>query len=122
MAAVARSPAGSPVCHSVTGHDRGPALTEDDKSLVGQNRQGVLQGRHRDVLQGAHLPDRGQRLAGGEHPRPDRVPDCLHHLLPGRLTTTRVNSEERHVPVLDEPLAGARRIAAAPKLRIKQIE
>ncbi len=46
MVAVARSPAGSPVCHCVTGYDRGPALAHDDKSLVGQNRQGVLQGRH----------------------------------------------------------------------------
>jgi hypothetical protein len=36
MAAAARSPAGSPVCRRVTGYDRGPALAEDDKSLVGQ--------------------------------------------------------------------------------------
>jgi hypothetical protein len=118
MVAAARSPAGSPVGHCVTGYDRGPALTEDDKSLVGQNRQGVLQGRHRDVLQGAHLPDRGQRLARGEHPRPDRVPDRLHHLLPGRSTTSRVNSEERYVPVLDEPFPGAPGIAAPPQLRV----
>jgi hypothetical protein len=38
MVAAARSPAGSPVCHCVTGYDRGPALADDDKSLVGQNR------------------------------------------------------------------------------------
>ena len=122
MVAVARSPAGSPVCHCVTGYDRGPALAHDDKSLVGQNRQGVLQGRHRHVLQGAHLPDRRQRLARREHPRPDRGPDRLHHLLPGRSTTTRVNSEERHVPVLDEPLPGAPGIAAPPQLRVQEVE
>jgi hypothetical protein len=90
--------------------------------VVGQDRQGVLQGRHRDVLQGAHLPDRRQRLTSGEHPRPDLVADCLHHLLPGRFTTTRVNSEERYVPVLDEPLPGAPRIAAPPQLRIQEVE
>ena len=38
MVAVARSPAGSPVCHRVTGYDCGPALAEDDKSLVDQRR------------------------------------------------------------------------------------
>ena len=122
MAAAARSPAGSPVCHCVTGHDCGPALMDDDKSLVGQNGQGVLQGRHRDVLQGAHLPDRGQRLARGEHPRPDRGPDRLHHLLPGRPTTTRVNSQERHIPVLDEPPPGAPGIAAPLQLRVQEVE
>src|SRR6266704_3603833 len=58
----------------------------------------------------------------GEHPRPDLVADRLHHLLPGRLTTTRVNSEERHVPVLDEPLPGAPGIAAPPQLRGQEVE
>ena len=57
MVAVARSLAGSPFCYRVTGYDRGPALAHNDKSLVGQNPQGVLQRRHRYVLQGAHLPD-----------------------------------------------------------------
>jgi hypothetical protein len=122
MAAAAWSPAGSPVDHRVTGYDRGPALAEDDKSLVGQNRQGVLQGRHRHVLQGAHFPDRGQRLACREHPRPDRGPNRLHHLLPGRSTTTRLNSQERHVAVLDEPLPGAPGIAAPPQLRVQEVE
>jgi hypothetical protein len=118
MVAAARGPAGSPVCHRVTGYDRRPALADDDKSLVGQNRQGVLQGRDRNILQGAHLPDRRQRLARREHPRPDRVPDRLRHLPPGRLTTIRVNSEMRYVPVLDELLPGTPGIAAPPQLRI----
>jgi hypothetical protein len=122
MVAAARSPAGSPVCCGVTGYDRGPSLADDDKPLVGQDRQGVLQGRHWYALQSVHLPHRRQRLARREHPRPDRIPDRLRHLLPGRPTTTRVNSEERHVPVLDEPLPGAPGIAAPPQLRVQEVK
>ena len=118
MVAAAQSLAGSTVCRRVTGYDRGPALAHDDKPLVGQDTQGVLQGGHRHILEGAHLPDRRQRLARREHPGPDRGPDRLHYLLPGRLTTIRVNSKERHVPVLDEPFPGASGIAAPPQLRV----
>ena len=38
MVAAARSPAGSPVHHDVTGHDRGPALADDDEPFVGEDR------------------------------------------------------------------------------------
>src|SRR5215475_1852735 len=46
----------------------------------------------------------------------------LRHLPPSRLTTTRVNSEERDVPVLDEPLPGAPGLAASPELRVQEVE
>ena len=40
----------------------------------------------------------------------------------GRSTTTRVNIEERHVPVLDKPFPGTPRIAAPSQLRVQEIE
>ncbi len=122
MVAVARSPAGSPVCHCVTGYDRSAALAYDDKSFLGEDRQSVLQGRHWHVLQVAHLAYRGQRFARREHPGADRVPDRVRHLLPGRLTAGRIDNEDWHVPVLGEPLAGTPGIAAALQLRVEQVE
>jgi hypothetical protein len=41
-------------------------LMENDEALAGQDRQGVLQGRHRHALQSAHLPDRGEWVPGDE--------------------------------------------------------
>src|SRR6185437_4451040 len=37
-------------------------------------------------------------------------------------TASRIDGEDRHVPVLDEPLACAPRIAAAAQLRVEQVE
>jgi hypothetical protein len=122
VVAAAQSSSGPPLRGDITCHDRGAALTDDDEPFLGEDRQGVLQGRHRNVLQVAHLADRGERLTCGEHPGADRVPDRVHHLLPGRLTAGGINGKERHVPVLTERLASARVIPAAPQLRVEQVE
>jgi hypothetical protein len=114
VVAVARSSARSPVRHGFTGYDRSPALSDDDQLLVGEDRQGVLECRHRNILQGTHLTDRRQRVACREHPGTDRAPDRICHLLPGRSAAGGVDGEDRHVPVLGERLPRAPNIAATP--------
>ena len=122
MIPAARSPGRPTVHHDVTGHDCGPALPDDDEPFLGQDSQGVLQRRDPHALQGAHLLDRRQRVARREHPRADRVPERVRHLLPGRPTARSNDTESRHVPVLNEPLASAPRITAPSQLRIEQVE
>jgi hypothetical protein len=56
------------------------------------------------------------------HPRADRIPDRICHLLPGPSAASGIDSQDRYVPVLDEPLTGAPGIATAPQLRIQQVE
>ena len=110
------------VYRDVTGHDCGPALPEDDKPFVGQDSQGVLQCRDPHALKRAHLLDRGQRFARREHPGADCVPKRAGHLLPGRPAARSNDTEGRHVPVLNGPLAGAPGIATPSQLRVEQIE
>lgn len=43
-------------------------------------------------------------------------------MLPGRPAAGGVNREDRYVPVLGVRLAGAQRVAAAPQLRVEQVE
>ncbi len=73
----------------------------------------MLQGRGRNVLQGAHRADGGQRLAWSKHPGADRGSDGVCLLLPGRLAAGVVNGEDGHIPVLGEWLAVARKYSFA---------
>jgi hypothetical protein len=114
VAAALRS-CGAPLGADVTRHDRGPALADDDEPFLGEDRQGMLQSGHRNVLQVVHLADRGERLTRGEDPGADRVPDCARCLLPGGQTAGGIDGEDRHVAVLSERLAGTRGIHAAPQ-------
>ena len=77
-----RSTAGTPVRADFTGDNRGPALADEDQPFAGEDVQGVLQGRYRNILQGAQLADGGERLARSQQTGPDRVSNSVRHLLP----------------------------------------
>ena len=68
MIPVAQRAAWAPAGPGIVGHHRSTTLAGHQESLVGENRQRMLQRRHRNVLQGAHLPDRRERLTRREHP------------------------------------------------------
>jgi hypothetical protein len=85
MIPVAWSAAWAPVRPGIAGHHRSTTLADVQQPLVGEYRQGMLQRRHRDALQSAHLPDRAKPLTRREHPGADRISDRVRHLLPGRL-------------------------------------
>jgi hypothetical protein len=122
MISVVRSAARAPVRRGIADYHRSTTLADNQKPLVGENRQGMLQRRHRDALQRTHLPDRGKRLTRRQHPIVDRISDRVRRLLPGRLTAGGVNGEDWRIPVLGKWLTRARMVAAAPQLRVEQVE
>jgi len=116
-----RSPASGPLRVGLARHDGRTSLPEEDEPFIGEHGQGVLQGRRPNALQDAHLADRRERFTGGEHPRPDRGPDRVRYLPPGRSAARGVDGKHRHVLVLGERLAGTRQVAAPLQLRVKQV-
>jgi hypothetical protein len=68
----------------VPGHDRGLAAAGKDQAVRGERLQGVPDDAGPDALQGGQLGDRGQLVALGEEPGPDRLGQRRGDLLPGR--------------------------------------
>ena len=106
----------------ISGHDRSPALTDDDQALVGHTATACCK-----VATGTPCETLISRTEGSGSPGTS-IPEVIESLSvsatcrqAGRRVSGRT-CEDRHIPVLSEPLPRASRIAAAPQLGVKQIE